>query len=112
MLSSDIIDNFIFCTLDLVKYRRFLKMYNCANVANILFLDYGEDYYSSLDHHSKTKKWINADDIKNLVYEVVIDKKVKMILYEKPGNYHLFSNKSIIIIIVIIVNRISKKYKK
>ena len=86
MLSTDIIDRFVFCTLDLVKYRRFLKMYNCAIAANILFLDYGEDYYSSLEHHSKTKKWVNPDDIKSLIIEVVVDKKVKMNLYEKPGS--------------------------
>jgi len=105
MLSPDIIDRFIFCTLDLVKYRRFLKMYNSANVANILFLDYGEDYYSSLEHHSKTKKWINADDIKNLIIEVVIDKKVKMNLYQKPGIiiiFYFFSNNISNIIIIII----------
>ena len=86
MLSSDIVDRYIFCTLDLVKYRRFLKMYNCVRAANILFLDYGEDYYSSLEHPNKTKAWLNAEDIKDLIMEVVVDKKVTMKLFNKPGN--------------------------
>lgn len=111
MLSSDIVDRYIFCTLDLVKYRRFLKMYNAASAANLLFLDYGEDYYSSLDHPSKRKAWINADDIKDLIIEVVVDKRFTMKLFNKPGNntYIILSiNTNIQIFIGILKNLIMK----
>lgn len=85
MLPVEVINSFLFCTLDLVKYRRFLKTYNAANVANILFLDYGEGYYSSLDHPSKTKKWLDASGIRDLVIEVLVDKKFEMKQIKKTG---------------------------